>query len=164
MIPESICFSDQRRGWCALGDPTADRHLSARHVFETEDGGLSWKKVLETRFWPEEIAIEHERLYAFGNPLSIWSRSQAEHLCADWVALMDEPNEHRDGISVAFGDHNFGIAVNIASEILATTDGGRSWIPATQNIELETPLQSIDFSTARAGFALASDYIYRFQI
>ncbi len=163
-VPESMCFIDSRRGWCALGDSGRDRDSSSGFVFETLNGGASWVEVLKIPSWPHGIRVEHGRLVVYGSPWCIWSRSVLRGRQDDWAALIDEPSKDRLAISVSFGDEKTGLAFNNTEGVIATADGGQTWVRPDHNLDSEFPLDSIDFSTPRSGFAMTRDCAYSFSI
>lgn len=114
----SVWFSSDTTGW-------ATGHSGV--VLKSIDGGLTWNKLIDGR-QVETLMRDHyqQRLNA-GN-------ESAAHFLRD-VDLNFQNGPELPFLDVWFGNDNQGFVVGAFGMILATQDGGKTWIPWMDRIE-----------------------------
>lgn len=121
-------FVDDSFGWTVGHDGV---------VLKTEDGGKTWRKVLDGNR-ANEVMLAHAqaRLAAFEDRIETAPQDQREELeaeleartyMADDAEAFTDEGPSRPFLDVWFKDRNEGIVVGAFGLMLRTTDGGETW-------------------------------------
>lgn len=121
----SLVFTDNQHGWAA----------TSTHVFESEDGGRSWKaRMAESAASFQALVFRDERRgWVFGSRGNATSQKGAIWRTADGGGTWSESPTSVPGpiVSASFCDTDLGFAVG-PEQALRTTDGGVTWTVSFQ--------------------------------
>ena len=148
-----VAFSDARRGWAV----TQARNLSGSAVYSTVDGGRHWR----LRYSTTDAALSRlacvgqQHCWVIGNDCQVpGAIVETNDGGAHWTQVIPDRSAYYRAIT--FVDADYGWAVG-GRTIIATTDGGRSWVRQTTprlGDDLSTGCSSVAFSDREHGWVM----------
>lgn len=110
----SVHFPTPQQGWAVGNDGV---------ILHSSDGGASWTKQLDGRQIGKRV-LDHYQALASAEP----ANEQWAQYVAEGQRLVDEGAD-KPLLDVWFADEQRGYAVGVFNLILATQDGGQTWLP-----------------------------------
>ncbi len=142
----NIYFKDEQNG-CAVGGG----------IWTTNDGGITWKKVLETTGL-YDVAFSGLSGCAVGYQGQIWA---TKDFGATWAPMHSDFIGFNDLTNVKLNDPQFGLLIGAGGSLFRTLDGGQSWTKL--DLALDYWLKDMQIFDARTACIISGDKIYRFE-
>ena len=148
-----VAFSDARHGWAV----TRSRNMFGSAVYSTADGGRHWRLRYSTKgaMLNRLACVDQNHCWVIGQmdsdtqlPGVIVATSDGG---AHWTQLVPDPSAYYQAITFVDAEHGWAVGGRV---ILATTDGGRTWVRQKTPRLGDTGCSGVAFSDREHGWVM----------